>query len=111
MCLCVYTCSRYHTHSHPYSHTHSHPYSHALPHTLPPTLPPTLSHTPIQLRISEMEVSKARNMIEHEREIFSRPARTWIPSTTNVKRKREGGEGVRSEGMKVREVKSEGVRE
>ena len=58
----------------------------------------TLPHTLVQLRISEMEVSKARNMIEHEREIFSRPARTWIPSTTNVKRKREGGEEVRMKG-------------
>ena len=25
-----------------------------------------------------MEMNKARNMIEHQREIFSRPARTWF---------------------------------
>ncbi len=31
-----------------------------------------------QLRLSEMEVNKARNMVEHEAEILSRPARTWI---------------------------------
>ena len=29
-----------------------------------------------QLRLSEMEVNKARNLVEHEAEIFSRPART-----------------------------------
>ena len=28
-----------------------------------------------------MEVNKARNMLEHEREIFSRPPRTWIQQT------------------------------
>ena len=109
MFVCVYLFTLPHTLPPILPNTPTHTPTHS--HTLPPTLPPTLSHTPIQLRISEMEVSKARNMIEHEREIFSRPARTWIPSTTNVKRKREGGEGVRSEGMKVREVRSEGVRE
>ena len=34
-----------------------------------------------QLRLSEMEVNKARNLVEHEAEIFSRPARTWIQKT------------------------------
>ncbi|CCM01972.1 uncharacterized protein FIBRA_04045 [Fibroporia radiculosa] len=31
-----------------------------------------------QLRQAEMEVKKGQNMIEHEAEIFSRPARTWF---------------------------------
>lgn len=31
-----------------------------------------------QMRLSEMEVNKAHNLIEHEEEIFSRPARTWM---------------------------------
>ena len=31
-----------------------------------------------QLRLSEMEANRASNLIEHEKEIFSRPARTWI---------------------------------
>ena len=31
-----------------------------------------------QLRLTEMEVNKARNLVEHEQEIFSRPKRTWI---------------------------------
>ncbi len=30
------------------------------------------------MRLSEMAISKARNMIEHRTEILSRPARTWI---------------------------------
>ena len=35
-----------------------------------------------QLRLSEMEVNKARNMVEHEAEIFSWLARTWIQGAT-----------------------------
>ena len=35
-----------------------------------------------------MEVNKAKNMIEHEREIFSRPARTWFEPKTGSKGKR-----------------------
>jgi ATP-dependent RNA helicase DDX27 len=27
-----------------------------------------------------MELTKGQNMIEHEKEIFSRPARTWFQS-------------------------------
>ena len=77
---CTHTCSHAHTctHTHILTHTHKH------------TL--TFMHT--QLRISEMEVSKARNLIEHEREIFSRPARTWIPTNTSARRKRETSEGA-----------------
>ena len=30
------------------------------------------------MRLSEMSISKARNLIEHQTEILSRPARTWI---------------------------------
>ena len=37
-----------------------------------------------------MEMNKARNMLEHGREIFSRPRRTWIqqqePSKNTLKR-------------------------
>ena len=42
--------------------------------------------TSTQLRISEMEVNKACNMIEHQGEIFSRPPRTWIQRTAGTKR-------------------------
>lgn len=31
-----------------------------------------------QLRKAEMEMTKAENMIEHETEIYSKPARTWF---------------------------------
>ena len=31
-----------------------------------------------QLRQAEMEIKKGENMLEHEKEIFSRPARTWF---------------------------------
>jgi len=33
-----------------------------------------------QLRQAEMELKKGQNMIEHEEEIYSRPARTWFQS-------------------------------
>lgn len=42
---------------------------------------------PLQLRISEMEMNKARNLIEHEEEIFSRPPRVWFQSKADLKRK------------------------
>jgi ATP-dependent RNA helicase DDX27 len=32
----------------------------------------------VQIRRAEMELKKGQNMIEHEAEIFSRPARTWF---------------------------------
>ena len=31
-----------------------------------------------QMRISEMEMTKARNMIIHHEEILSRPPKSWI---------------------------------
>lgn len=34
----------------------------------------------VQFRQAEMELKKGQNMIEHEAEIFSRPARTWFQS-------------------------------
>jgi hypothetical protein len=33
-----------------------------------------------QIRQAEMELKKGQNMIEHEEEIYSRPARTWFQS-------------------------------
>ena len=41
------------------------------------------------MRKAEMELKKGQNMIEHEAEIFSRPARTWF-QTTKEKQKAEG---------------------
>jgi len=31
-----------------------------------------------EMRLSEMELNKARNLVEHKEEIMSRPVRTWI---------------------------------
>ena len=36
-----------------------------------------------QLRLTEMEINKATNLIEHRDEIRSRPARTWIKAASN----------------------------
>ncbi|XP_029200522.2 probable ATP-dependent RNA helicase DDX27 [Acropora millepora] len=42
-----------------------------------------------ELRVSEIQMNKARNLIEHEKEIFSRPPRVWIQSKRDTKRKAE----------------------
>ena len=47
-----------------------------------------------QLRLTEMEINKATNLIEHRDEIMSRPARTWI-KTTGRKRPAPDGSGKR----------------
>ena len=45
-----------------------------------------------QMRLSDMAISKAQNMMEHKDEILSRPARTWIKP--GQKRKSESGQKV-----------------
>jgi ATP-dependent RNA helicase DDX27 len=42
--------------------------------------PIVFTHTSYQIRQAEMELKKGQNMIEHQDEIFSRPARTWFQS-------------------------------
>lgn len=42
-----------------------------------------------KLRQAEMELRKGQNMLEHEAEIYSRPARTWF-QTSQEKLKAEG---------------------
>jgi hypothetical protein len=42
-----------------------------------------------KLRQAEMELKKGQNMIDHEAEIYSRPARTWF-QTGKEKLKAEG---------------------
>jgi ATP-dependent RNA helicase DDX27 len=32
------------------------------------------------MRQADMEIKKGQNMVEHEAEIFARPARTWFQS-------------------------------
>lgn len=45
-----------------------------------------------QMRQAEMEAQKASNMLEHEEEIYSRPARTWFQTT---REKRAAAESAR----------------
>ena len=52
----------------------------------------TMAITPTfeyQLRKAEMELKKGQNMLDHEKEIFSRPARSWF-QTGKEKAKAEG---------------------
>lgn len=49
-----------------------------------------------QLRLTEMEINKASNLIEHRDEIMSRPARSWI-KTTGTKRAAPDGVGESGE--------------
>ncbi|KDE02678.1 hypothetical protein MVLG_06784 [Microbotryum lychnidis-dioicae p1A1 Lamole] len=45
----------------------------------------------IETRKGEMELSKGRNLIQHEREIHSRPARTWFQTTQEKKIAKSAG--------------------
>lgn len=45
-----------------------------------------------QIRRAEMELKKGENMLEHEAEIFSRPARTWFQ--TEKEKARSAGDIV-----------------
>lgn len=45
------------------------------------------------MRQAEMELKKGQNMVEHESEIFSRPARTWF-QTEKEKEKAKGQSGL-----------------
>ena len=69
-----------------------------------------------QLRLTEMEINKASNLIEHRDEIMSRPARTWI-KTTSKKRaapsdSEEGAEerGDLTAGMPSKKAKREEIK-
>ena len=43
------------------------------------------------MNVAEMEMNKAKNLIVHEKEIYSRPARVWFQSKTDAKRKGANG--------------------
>ncbi|TFK30462.1 ATP-dependent RNA helicase drs1 [Coprinopsis marcescibilis] len=43
------------------------------------------------IRRAEMELSKGENMMKHEEEIFSRPARTWFQSNKEKEKSKEAG--------------------
>ena len=69
-----------------------------------------------ELRIAEMEVNKANNLMRHQAEIAGRPARSWFQSETqkkSVKNKwRDDSEekelGVRGEGPRMKKKKTRG---
>ena len=58
-----------------------------------------------QLRLSEMAVNKAKNLVEHKAEILSRPARTWIQAGS--KRAREVGKDAPHAPLSKRAKKEE----
>ena len=58
-----------------------------------------------QLRLSEMEMNKARNLVEHEKEIFSRPARTWIQGSGGKRGAGPEAPGPLSKRAKREEIK------
>ena len=47
-----------------------------------------------QLRLTEMEINKATNLIEHRDEIMSRPARTWIKADSNGRKRAAPEDGT-----------------
>lgn len=51
-----------------------------------------------QIRKAEMELKKGENMVEHEDEIFSRPARTWF-QTAHEKQKSKGSPKTNFDGI------------
>ncbi len=54
------------------------------------------NNTDIQLRQADMELKKGENMVEHEAEIFARPARTWFQSEKEKQAARSESGGFRT---------------
>ncbi|KAF9527593.1 ATP-dependent RNA helicase drs1 [Crepidotus variabilis] len=52
------------------------------------------------LRKAEMELKKGQNLIEHEAEIYSRPARTWFQTTKEKEKSKEIGRQLHETGGK-----------
>lgn len=48
------------------------------------------------MRQADMEIRKGQNMVEHEKEIFSRPARTWFQSEKEKKKAQGAFDTLRS---------------
>lgn len=57
------------------------------------------------MRRAEMELKKGQNMIDHESDIFSRPARTWF-QTEQERSKAAGSTSVFIEGIALTMVMS-----
>ncbi|KLT46204.1 DEAD-domain-containing protein [Cutaneotrichosporon oleaginosum] len=59
------------------------------------------------LRQADMEIKKGQNMVEHEKEIFSRPARTWFQSEKEKASAKEAGKAVHTGESKTVRGKAE----
>ncbi|CAO3652404.1 unnamed protein product [Cunninghamella blakesleeana] len=57
------------------------------------------------LRIAEMEVRKSENLLNHGKEIYSRPARTWFQTETEKKKAKEANIAAAKENKKEESVK------
>ena len=55
-----------------------------------------------EMRLSEMELSKAHNLMEHKDEIMSRPARTWIKAGQKRKVSETGAAAAAPLGKKAK---------
>ena len=44
--------------------------------------------------VAEMETNKAKNMMVHEKEIYSHPARVWFQKNSERGKKRRGGQYI-----------------
>ena len=61
-----------------------------------------------ELRVAQMEVMKASNMMEHQKDILSRPARTWFQTASEKAAvKRAVLDQLRNSGSKDGEAKAE----
>ncbi|KAF8964183.1 ATP-dependent RNA helicase drs1 [Flammula alnicola] len=58
------------------------------------------------LRKAEMELKKGQNMIEHEAEIFSRPARTWFQNTKDKQKAEDLSKQLHENGGKLNSKKN-----
>ena len=64
-----------------------------------------------QLRLTEMEINKATNLIEHHKEIMSRPARTWITTTAKKRTAPDNnGEGTVGSALRSKRAKREDIK-
>ncbi|ORX37774.1 P-loop containing nucleoside triphosphate hydrolase protein [Kockovaella imperatae] len=57
------------------------------------------------LRQADMEVRKGQNMVEHEAEIFARPARTWFQTEKEKQAAKNAGKPVNSKTEKANPIK------
>ncbi|KAK3716115.1 hypothetical protein QZH41_019654, partial [Actinostola sp. cb2023] len=57
-----------------------------------------------EMRISEMEMNKAKNLLDHEKEIFSRPARVWFQDKEQKRKGDDKGQAKKRLKKETRDV-------